>query len=120
MRTPRRPRSDCSPCHRSYRHPPALHALLRTAPHAQRVRQWLRQHGIEAVIPPRTPKDTVQRDRLITDGAIHCRIRNAIERGAGWLEEGRSLATHFAKLAVNDLQIVKLAFIERDLRLLAS
>jgi hypothetical protein len=34
-------------------------------------------------------------------------------------KECRSLATRFEKLAVNYLQIVKLAFIERYLRLLA-
>jgi len=61
----------------------------------------------------------VQRGRPIADGAIHYRARNAIERGAGWLEERRSRATRFERLAVNDLRIVKLAFIERDLRLLA-
>lgn len=87
--------------------------------HAQRIRQWLRQHGIQAVIPPRKSKGKVRRGRPITYNAIHYRARNAIERCAGWLKECRSLATRFEKLAVNYLQIVKLAFIERYLRLLA-
>ncbi len=48
------------------------------------------------------------------------RDRNVIERCVGWLKECRSVATRYEKLAVNYLQLVKLAFIERYLRLLAT
>ena len=41
-----------------------------------------------------------------------------VERCIGWLKESRALATRFDKLAVNYLATVKLAMIERYLRLL--
>lgn len=46
-------------------------------------------------------------------------VAQAIERCVGWLKECRSVATRFEKKAVNYLQMVKLVFIERYLRLLA-
>ncbi len=70
--------------------------------HAHRIRHWLQSHGIQVVIP-----------RFYRD-------RNVIERCIGWLKECRSVATRYEKLAVNYLQLVKLAFIERYLRLLIS
>lgn len=41
-----------------------------------------------------------------------------IERGVGWLKECRGVATRYEKLAVNFLAMVKLAMIQRYLRLL--
>ena len=43
-----------------------------------------------------------------------------VEQGVGWLEECRAMATRFDELAVNDLATVKLAMIQRYLRLLAA
>lgn len=48
------------------------------------------------------------------------RRRNIIERAVGWLKENRRLATRYEKLAVNFLAMVKLAMIQRCLRLLDS
>jgi len=87
--------------------------------HAHRIRHWLHQHGIKAVIPPRKTKKKPRPGRPISYDQLHYRRRNVVERCAGWLKECRSVATRFEKLAVNYLQMVKLAFIERYLRLLA-
>ena len=48
------------------------------------------------------------------------RRRNIVERLVGWLKENRRLATHYEKLAVNFLAIVKLAMFQRSLRVLDS
>jgi transposase len=87
--------------------------------HAQRIRHWLHSHGIQAVIPPRKTRRTKPRPgRPISYDQCFYRDRNVIERCVGWLKECRSVATRYEKLAVNYLQLVKLAFIERYLRLL--
>jgi transposase len=88
--------------------------------HAQRIRHWLRTRGITAVIPPRKTQGKPRRGRPITYSVAHYRARNVIERCVGWLKECRSVATRFEKLAVNYLQMVKLAFIERYLRVLTA
>jgi hypothetical protein len=46
------------------------------------------------------------------------RGRSTIEQCVGWLKECRAVATRYEKLALNYLGLVKLAFIERYLRLL--
>lgn len=48
------------------------------------------------------------------------RRRNVVERSVGWLRESRRVATRHEKLAVNYLAMVKLAMIQRCLRLLDS
>ena len=48
------------------------------------------------------------------------RRRNVVKRCVAWLKENRRLATRFEKLAVNFLAMVKLAMIQRCLRLLDS
>jgi transposase len=89
------------------------------ASHARRIRRWLRQRGIQPVIPPRrTRTQTPKRGRPIRYDAVAYRGRNVVERCIGWVKEWRSVATRFDKLAVNYLQTVKLAFLMRYLRLL--
>ena len=46
------------------------------------------------------------------------RRRAVVEQCVGWLKECRAVATRYEKLALNYLGLVKLAFIERYLRLL--
>lgn len=88
--------------------------------HAHRIRHWLHSRGIQAVIPPRQTRRTKpQLGRPVSYDPRFYRDRNVVERCVGWLKECRSVATRFEKLAVNYLQLVKLAFIERYLRLLA-
>lgn len=87
--------------------------------HARRIRQWLRAHGIGAVIPPRAQRGKRRRGRPVTYDPLRYRARNVIERCIGWIKECRSLATRFEKLALHFLGMVHLAIIERYLRLLA-
>lgn len=86
----------------------------------QRIRRWLRAHAIQAVIPPKKLRGKRRRGRPITYNPTYYRARNVVERCVGWLKEHRSLATRFEKLAVNYLSMVKLAMIQRYLRLLTS
>jgi transposase len=81
-----------------------------------RIRRWLRRHGIRAVIPRRS-------DQRPDDGRVKFdkeayKGRAVVEQCVGWLKESRALATRFDKLAVNYLATVKLAMIQRYLRLL--
>ena len=105
---------------------PSGHARLRPqqlagdrAYHARHIRQWLRRHGIRAVIPPKHYEGKRRPGRPVTYDKTAYRKRNVIERCIGWLKERRSLATRFEKLAVNYMTMVHLAFIQRYLRILA-
>lgn len=84
----------------------------------QRIRHWLRQHRITAVIPPKKVRGRPKLGRPTSYDHAHYRGRNVVERCIGWLKECRSVGTRFEKLAVNYLMLVKLAMIERYLRLL--
>lgn len=48
------------------------------------------------------------------------RQRNIIERCISWLKECRRLATRFEKLAVNFLAMIKVAILERYLKIAFS
>ena len=85
---------------------------------ARRIRQWLRKHGIQPVIPPRKRVGKRKPGRPCTYDKEHYRKRSTIEQCVGWLKECRAVATRYEKLALNYLGLVKLAFIERYLRLL--
>ena len=77
-----------------------------------RIRRWLSSRGIEAVIPTKRdqPRERFNRRKY--------RRRNVVECCIGWLKECRRLATRYEKLATHYLAIVKLAMIQRCLRLL--
>jgi transposase len=75
------------------------------------IRQWLKRHHIEPVIPTR--KDQPQQKTF--DKATY-RKRNIIERAIGWFKECRRLGTRFEKLAVNFLAFWMVAMIEKLLR----
>lgn len=85
---------------------------------AQRIRHWLHQHGIQAIIPPRRRAGKRKRGRPRTYDRVRYRKRSSIEQCVGWLKECRAVATRYEKLALNYLGLVKLACIERYLRLL--
>lgn len=85
---------------------------------ARRIRNWLRQNGIDPVIPPKRCKGKPKPGRPVTYNKEHYRRRSTIEQCVGWLKECRAVATRYEKLALNYLGLVKLAFIERYLRLL--
>jgi len=83
----------------------------------ERIRRWLRRHGIKAVIPRR--KDQRPDDGRVKFDREAYRRRAVVEQCVGWLKEGRAVGTRFDKLAVNYLATVKIAMIQRYLRMLA-
>lgn len=83
-----------------------------------RVRRWLRSRGIKAVIPRR--KDQHPGDGRVNFDRVAYRRRAVVEQCIGWLKECRAVATRFEKLAVNYETTVKLAMVERYLRLLTA
>jgi transposase len=84
------------------------------------IRQWLRRHGIRAVIPQRKDQRAQHRGRPLAFDQATYKRRNVVERCVNWLKECRAVATRFDKLAVNYLSTVKLAILQRYLRLLTS
>lgn len=77
-----------------------------------RIRTWLANRGIVAEIPTRSNQRRLSLDRAIYRG------RNHVERAIGWLKHCRRLATRYDKLATHYVTFVKLAIIQRCLRLL--
>ncbi len=80
------------------------------------VREWLRRHGIQPVIPQREDQRVRHRGRPIAFDRRAYRRRCLIECCEGWLRECRRIATRFEKLAVSYLAILKLGIIARYLR----
>lgn len=76
------------------------------------IRVWCARRGIEVVIPTRSnqPRERCSRRKY--------RRRNVVERCIGWLKCCRRIATRHEKLATSFLAMVKLAMIQRCLRLL--
>ena len=107
FRLPRRP-------HRSYYRPERLAADK--AYSIAWIRAWLRQRRICPVIPYRSDQHP---DDEAFDSETY-RRRSVIECCIGWLKECRRVVTRFEKLAVNYLAILKLAFIQRLLRIVFS
>lgn len=75
------------------------------------VRAWLRERGVEPVIPTR-------RDQPVDSGfdPAAYRQRNVVERLVAWLKESRRVATRYEKLALHYLAMVHLAVLRRLLR----
>ena len=86
----------------------------------RRIRQWLRRHKIEAVIPQRSDQIAQHRGPPLKFDKDAYRQRSIIERCIGWLKECRRLATRFEKLAVNFLAMIKVAILERYLKIAFS
>jgi transposase len=82
-----------------------------------RIRQWLRDHGITAVIAQRDDQRANHKGRPIKFDKTTYRRRCVIEQCIGWLKECRRIVTRFEKLAINFLATIKLAIIQRYLRL---
>ncbi len=78
-----------------------------------RIRQWLRQHGIKAVIPQRSDELRRHRGRPINFDRDAYRQRNVVERCIGWLKENRRIAMRYEKLAINYLGMLKLAMLKK-------
>lgn len=78
----------------------------------ERIRCWLSNRAIEAVIPTRRnqPPEPLNRTKY--------KRRNVVERCIGWLKWCRRIATRYEKLAESYMAMVKLAMIQRCNRLL--
>lgn len=85
-----------------------------------RVRDWLKAHGIKPVIPQRDDQREYHRGRPIDFDKDAYRRRSIIEQTIGWLKECRRIGTRFEKLAINFLAMMKLAMIQRCLRITFS
>ncbi len=81
-----------------------------------RIRQWLRDHKIAAVIPRRDDQRANPHGRPLNFDKDQYRRRTIIEQCIGWLKECRRIGTRFEKLAINFLAMIKLAMIRRYLR----
>ncbi len=77
-----------------------------------RIRSWLRRRSIEAIIPTRSDQPRVRFNKR------KYRRRNVVERCIGWLKCCRRIGTRYEKLATHFLAMVKLAMIQRCLRVL--
>lgn len=85
-----------------------------------RIRRWCHRHRVHAVIPEKSKPHGRKRGRPpVLDKAAY-RRRNVVERCIGWLKICRRIATRSEKLALHYLAMVKLAMIQRSLRLLAE
>lgn len=78
------------------------------------IRAWLRQHGIQAVIPERA--DQVRQRAHWPGRKPHFdrsayRRRGAIECTVGALKEARAVATRYEKLAIHYLALVQISMI---------
>lgn len=73
--------------------------------------------GITPVIPSKSNED---RDaRAVEFDKDRYRKRNIVERLIGWLKECRSVFARFEKTAINYSGMIKMAFIQRYLKILA-
>ena len=79
--------------------------------------EYLLALGIEPVIPSKTNQD---RDaRAVGFDREAYRNRNIVERLIGWLKECRRIFSRFEKTAKNFGGMIRMAFIQRYLRLIA-
>ena len=83
---------------------------------ARHIRVWLWKYGIKPVIPRKENERPIGRPPRFEKSSY--RRRSVIENCVGWLKECRRLITRFEKLAVSYLGMLKLAMIQRYLRLL--
>jgi transposase len=76
---------------------------------------YLLELGVTPVIPSKADQDRDARPVAFDRDAY--RQRNIVERLIGWLKECRRVATRYEKTATNFLGMVKLACIQRCLRI---
>lgn len=79
--------------------------------------EYLLELGIQPVIPSKENED--RDERLVEFDRDAYRRRNIVERLIGWLKESRRIFARFEKTAKNFAGFLKMAFIERYLRLAA-
>jgi transposase len=84
-----------------------------------RVRDWLRKHRIEPVIPHKDNEKARHDPNVVFDKETY-RVRAVVEQCVGWLKGYCRIGTRFEKLAVNDHGMLQLAMIRCYLRLLSE
>lgn len=82
---------------------------------AEWIDEYLLALGTNPVIPSKSNEDREQRKVPFDRDAY--KDRNIVERLIGWIKECRRILTRFEKTATNYSGFIKLAFIERYLRL---
>lgn len=82
-----------------------------------RILDWLRDHGIQPVIPKKS-NERCKPGRPESFDAENYKGRNVIERCVGWLKECRRILTRFEKTALNFIGMIQIGFIQRYLRIL--
>jgi transposase len=80
------------------------------------IRRMLLERGIHPLIPPKRGQQQ-QAYQVPFDSKMY-RRRNVIERLVGWLKERRRICTRYEKLAVSYLAMLKLAMLEKCMKLL--
>jgi transposase len=83
----------------------------------RRLRDWLANEHIEAVIPHRD-NENARHDPDVWFDRLAYRQRHVVEQCVGWLKECRRIGTRFEKLAVNFHGMLQLAMIKQYFRLL--
>lgn len=83
-----------------------------------RIRRWCRRHHVKVVIPEKRKPHGRKPGRPPMLDRLAYRRRNVVERCIGWLKNCRRVATRFEKLAVHFAGMIKLAVIQRYLRML--
>lgn len=83
---------------------------------------WIDEYLLDLEIQPVIPsKGNEDRDkRPVEFDREAYRRRNIVERLIGWLKESRRVFSRFEKTAKNFAGIIKMAFIQRYLRLMCS
>jgi transposase len=85
----------------------------------QRIRDWLKQQRISAVIPYKD-NQAARWDPAVSFDKQTYRQRAVVEQCVGWLKECRRIGTRFEKLAVHFHGMLQLAMIRRYLKILFS
>lgn len=80
--------------------------------------EYLLDLEIRPVIPSKANEDRDARPVAFDKEAY--RKRNIVERLIGWLKECRRVLTRFEKTAVNYVGMIRMAFIQRYLRLVSK
>lgn len=85
----------------------------------RRIRDWLADHGITAVIPHKD-NELARTDGRVKFDKLTYKRRSIIENVIGWLKECRRVGTRYEKLAVSFQAMLQLAMIRNCLKIAFS
>jgi transposase len=84
-----------------------------------RVCDWLRKYGLKPLIPRKEIEKRRSDDRSVFDRRAY-RRRSIVAQTIGWLKECRRIGASFTKLSINFLAMIKIARIQRCLKMAFS